>query len=267
MKVPIFVFSFLILALNIRAQEAIYGDQFDSGVLPVSEATGYQVSLENEAFRITGTGSAPPWSAMRYDFHDGSGREIVVNAATTPKLYIKAKGENSPNLRIDFQDNSGYVTNQNATIVTLENDYKIYELDYTDRLLDGAYGGPCMTAPCVVDASNEVTINWNAPLAYAINALRFYQNQGTGIGTSIQENYRSSWKIAPNPVANQLQIISSTFINKPMPYQISSISGQIISNGRIMASEPIDVRSMVPGLYIFTVFEAGSPIPLKFIKQ
>ena len=116
-------------------------------------------------------------------------------------------------------------------------------------------------------ASNEVTINWNAPLAYAINALRFYQNQGIGDVTSIQENYRSSCKIAPTLVANQLQIIGSTFINKPMSYQISSISGKVISNDRIMANEPIDVSAMLPGLYIFTVFEAGSPISLKFIKQ
>ena len=82
MKVSIVVFSFLILASTIRAQEAIYEDQFDSGVLPVGEADGYQLSLENEAFRIIGTGSAPLWSAMRYDFHDA----LVLPSLRTPCL-------------------------------------------------------------------------------------------------------------------------------------------------------------------------------------
>ncbi|MEM9723817.1 MAG: cellulase N-terminal Ig-like domain-containing protein, partial [Bacteroidota bacterium] len=241
MKVSICVFSFLILASTIRAQEAIYGDQFDSGALPVGEATGYQVSLENQTFRIMGTGSAPAWSAIRYDFHDGSGSEIVVNAATTPKLYLKAKGENRPNLRVDFLDNSGYVTNQNATTVTLEEDYNIYELDYTDRLLDGAFGGPCTTAPCVVDASQLLGLIFfiNAPEGgYEGNV----DIDWLSIGTPLEEAPPpAAYEIRYNQVSyltNRKKIISIVSANATgeVPYQILDEEGREVRSGTSTAS-------------------------------
>ncbi len=155
-----------ILFYNCYGQEIIYEDRFDNNVFSVGDnPMGYAMQLVDETFQIIGNGAAGPWTAMAYINHDGSGNETLVNSSSSPKLYIKARGENSPELRIDFQDETGYVTNQNPVALVLDDDYSIYEFDYTGRLQDGAYGGPCTSAPCVVDATklHGLIIFVNAP--------------------------------------------------------------------------------------------------------
>lgn len=142
------------ILLSVESQEVVYQDEFNSGVLSVGDdPNGYATTISNDNFRITGNGAAGPWTAMSYYFHTGANDRILVDGSETPKLYIKAKGQNQPSLRIDFQDETGYLTNQNPVEMTLDNNYKIYEFDFTGRLLDGAFSGPCTSAPCIVDAS------------------------------------------------------------------------------------------------------------------
>jgi len=142
--------SFILLS-----QSVVYEDHFDDGILSVGgDPTGYMMTLSDGTMQIVGTGAAGPWTAMSYEMHDGTGSPILVDASESPKLYIRAKGENSPSLRIDLQDEAGYVTNLDPIEITLDDDYSIYEYDYTGRLADGAYGGtPCTSAPCPLDES------------------------------------------------------------------------------------------------------------------
>lgn len=147
-------FLLFLLTFSIKGQDVVYSESFDNEIFSiVGNPGGYTLSKENEALRIIGNGTANPYAAWSYNFHNGNGTAIIVNAATVPKLYIKAKGSNNPILRIDFQDNTGYVTNLNAVEVALSDEYQILEYNYTGKLLDGAYGGPCTSSPCTVDAS------------------------------------------------------------------------------------------------------------------
>lgn len=145
---------FSLTILMVYAQDIIYEDRFDNGVLSVgNNPTGYTQNLGDTTYQIIGNGAAGPWTAMSYNMHNGSGSPILLDASDSPKIYIRAKGENQPSLRIDFQDETGYVTNLNPIAVSLTNDYEIYALDYTGNMLDGGYAGPCTNAPCDVDAS------------------------------------------------------------------------------------------------------------------
>ncbi len=151
-----------------HSQDIVYEDHFDTDIFSVgNNPTGYTLQNVNNTFQINGNGAAGPWTAMSYILHDGAGNQTLIDASESPKLYIKVKGEGQPSLRIDFQDETGYVTNQNPAEFNITNAYKIYEYDYTDRLLDGAYGGPCTVAPCIVDASK-------------LQSLIFFVNAPTG---------------------------------------------------------------------------------------
>ena len=153
---------------SVYAQGEIYKDEFTSSILSVgNDPNGYTTSISDNNFRITGNGNAGQWAAMSYYFHDGDNNRILIDASDSPKIYIKVKGQNQPSLRIDFQDQTGYVTNQSPIEITLDNSSTIYEYDYTGRMFDGAFGGPCTNAPCVVDATK-------------LQALMLFVNAPTG---------------------------------------------------------------------------------------
>jgi len=151
----------------IHAQVLIYEDHFDDGILSVGDnPAGYTMTLGDSTFQITGNGAAGPWTAMSYSTHNGAGTPTLIDASGSPKLYIRARGENTPSLRIDFQDETGYVTNLSPIELMLNDNYSIYEYDFTDRLSDGAYGGtPCSVSPCPVDpaAIQGIVLFVNAP--------------------------------------------------------------------------------------------------------
>lgn len=160
------LFTVSLAFFQLDAQDLAYADDFDKGILSVgNNPTGYTMSLEDEHFQIKGNGNASAWTAMTYRMHDGAGSNLLVDASQVPKLYIRAKGTMRPKLRIDLQDRAGHFTNLNPWEVDLDEDYEVYELDFTGRLLDGAFGGPCTSSPCMVDASSlqALVLFVNAP--------------------------------------------------------------------------------------------------------
>ena len=141
-----------LFSLSIYAQDPLYSEEFDTEIFSVGDApTGYEFELNEEAWNITGTGTAAPWTTFIYSFHNKDGGALTLNAEASPVIYIRAKGTNSPELRIDLQDEEGYMTNQNPASITLTDNYQVYSLNYSSRLLDGAYGGVCTSGPCPVD--------------------------------------------------------------------------------------------------------------------
>lgn len=149
--------------ITVCVQAQLYSDDFNQSINNTTPPGGYSTSIiNNETLELIGNGTAGVYSAVSYTAHN-NGTAITVNTASSPKLYIKANATGFPELRIDLRDATGYVTNLNATAVNLTAEATIYELDYTGKLQDGGYGGPCTSAPCTVDATNiaglEIFVN------------------------------------------------------------------------------------------------------------
>lgn len=229
------------VTITLYGQDPIYSDAFDTGGLYAgNEPSGFQFEIADDAWRITGTSEGEPWTALSYNLHN-NGTSIVVDAATSPKLYIKAKATNTPELRIDLQDVDGFMTNYNPSSITLTDTYTIYELNYTNRLEDGAYGGPCETAPCPVDPSK-------------LSGLLLFINPGVGgytgtididwisLGQSLEEPTTPTYEIRYNQVA---YLTSRTkYINlagaaefTPVPYEVLNASDEVVLSGTSSTSE------------------------------
>lgn len=141
----------LLLVGNIYGQD--YVDEFNSSINTIDSApSGFIVNIVNEALQIEGDGSGTMWASLNYNLHE-AGTNTTIDISSSPKLYIRAKTNNPLEFRVDLRDHNGFVTNQSPISVDLTNNYKIYEFDYTGKLIDGAYGGPCTSGPCVVDSS------------------------------------------------------------------------------------------------------------------
>lgn len=164
MKTKLLIIIFL-LSLNSFSQ-VIYNEQFDQGINNFQSTTSLTTSLNNDNLTINGNGTSGAWDNIRYDFHN-SGTNTTINASSSPKIYLKIKAENSPVIRVDFVDSNGYSTTQYGLTASPASEFQIYELNYTDRLIDGGYGGPCTSGPCNVDATQLVQ-------------LAFYINPGSG---------------------------------------------------------------------------------------
>ncbi|MGB3775018.1 MAG: glycoside hydrolase family 9 protein, partial [Leeuwenhoekiella sp.] len=98
-------------------------------------------------------------------------------------------------------------------------------------------------------ASNEVTINWNAPVAYAINALNFYQRNGENLSTETIETDKKGmgWKIYPNPTKGTLYIQGKNDLSKS--YKIMDVSGKTVMEGALKSAKNIEVSGLNAGIY------------------
>ncbi|MBQ4805506.1 glycoside hydrolase family 9 protein [Aquimarina sp. MMG015] len=145
--------SFLIAFVG--NSQIIYSDNFDENILSVEPTSAYAVSLSNDNLLINANGTAGAFSPFKYTLHN-NGSDISINISNQTKLYIKVKGSSNPDLRIDIQDEDGFVSNLSPLSIRIDNEFTIYELDYSSNLQDGGYGGSdCTqaTAPCPVDPS------------------------------------------------------------------------------------------------------------------
>ncbi|WP_445732888.1 glycoside hydrolase family 9 protein [Mariniflexile sp.] len=158
----------IILNLNclIAVAQTIYSDEFNEGINNTSSSSSLTSSISNNNLRIVGNGSAGPWDNTIYSFHN-SGNNINVNATSNPKLYIKVKADNPLQMRIDLIDVNGYVTNATPSSISLNSNYQIFEINYTGKLKDAGYAGPCSPGPCVVNAAQ-------------LKGLMFFFNAGAG---------------------------------------------------------------------------------------
>ena len=158
--------TFVLLQSLIGVSQVIYSDQFNEGINNCSSSSSLSSSINNDNLQIVGDGTANDWASLGYSFHN-SGSSTIINAASNPKLYIKIKAENNPQVRIDLKDTNGYVTSLTPSAITTNANYQIIEIDYNAKLEDGGYGSSCASAPCVVDASQ-------------LSGIVLYFNPGTG---------------------------------------------------------------------------------------
>lgn len=225
--------SFLLLSISINAQ--VYTDNFNESIVSTdSPPTGFTIAISNQNLQINSDGNGGAWSAIQYNMHT-SGTSTTIDTSSSPKLFIKAKASNPVTFRIDLRDETGYVTNQNSTSVNLTTDYEIYEFDYTSKLFDGGYGGPCaaVDAPCPVDATK-------------IGGLSIFTNPGTGMYTGIID---IEWiALGASPVSipdhsvrlnqvgyftdqNKIISVNSSFDFSGLNYTITNSSNTIVKTG------------------------------------
>ncbi|QBN19150.1 glycoside hydrolase family 9 protein [Flavobacterium nackdongense] len=156
--------------INFVASQIVYSDNFNQGINNTAyPSAAYSTSLVSENLRIVGNGTAGAYAAISYGIHD-NGALKDINISGNNKLYIKVKGTGGASLRIDLQDRAGFVTNRNASSISLTTTYQIFEILYTGKFQDGGYGGsPCTSAaaPCTV---NNTTIK----------NIIFFVNDATG---------------------------------------------------------------------------------------
>lgn len=115
-------------------------------------------------------------------------------------------------------------------------------------------------------ASNEVTINWNAPMLYAINALQNYQNQETALSNEDLIKNDNDVSIYPNPVSSNLYFNSNSHDLRNI--EVYSIQGKKVfaSNGTLIKNN-IDFSSFKPGIYFLKINTDKGSITKKIIKK
>ncbi|WP_108803473.1 glycoside hydrolase family 9 protein [Aquimarina sp. Aq107] len=151
----LFTIALSFLIAFVGNSQIIYSDNFDENISSVEPTSAYAVSLSNDNLLINANGTAGAFSPFKYTLHN-NGSDVSINISNQTKLYIKVKGSSNPDLRIDIQDEDGFVSNLSPLSIRIDNEFTIYELDYSSNLQDGGYGGSdCTqaTAPCPVDPS------------------------------------------------------------------------------------------------------------------
>lgn len=270
--------SVILLTSTHCFSQAIYSDEFEQGINSCSSTSSLTTSLNNDNLIISGNGNSGAWESLTYSLHS-NGTNVNLNASSNPKLYIKVKAENFPELRIDFIDINGYVTNQMPSSINLNSNFQIFEIDYTGKFLDGGYGAPCTNGPCSVDNTQ-------------LTSLMFFINPGNGgyngdieiewisIGESLETVI--DYDIRYNQIGyfpNKSKYINLVSINNfsPKNYQVLDANDNVVLNGTSETVNywndggeyvsKVNVSSITsPGVYKFKTneleinFEIGSDI-------
>ena len=115
-------------------------------------------------------------------------------------------------------------------------------------------------------ASNEVTINWNAPMLYAINALQSYQNQGIALSTIKSKLKDDGIRMYPNPVGNNLYFASKSQNIKNV--ELYSVQGKRVFafQGELKA-KGIDISNLNKGVYFVRLNTDKGAVTKRIIKK
>lgn len=115
-------------------------------------------------------------------------------------------------------------------------------------------------------SSNEVTINWNAPLYYTSVALSTAANSAV-LSTNTPELTEAvnALSVYPNPTSDFINIklnnASSFVVN------IFTMDGKSVLSQEIDASNPLNVSNLSTGMYFIRVSNEGQNYVTKFVKN
>ncbi len=123
-------------------------------------------------------------------------------------------------------------------------------------------------AQCYVDdwcsySTNEITINWNAPLVYLSGALDFVYNdqfwtEGEEEVLEVVKNIPI--RIHPNPATDRITIVTTE--SSPVKGSIFSLTGQLVM---AFDESEVDVRSLDAGTYLLKIQQNHSTYSRKLI--
>lgn len=115
-------------------------------------------------------------------------------------------------------------------------------------------------------STNEVTINWNAPLAYAINALKIYQNEGVALNVYDNSTNVDALQMYPNPVNRRLKI--NTVLNDIEEILLFSVAGKLIYKAKFPPKQyQIDVSNFKDGVYFLKIKTSKGILVKKILKN
>lgn len=239
-----------------------YVDEMDDNTnLYISEPNGFTSATANDTWTLTGDGSAGAYAAFNYQAHNELGETILIDAAgSNDKLFVRAKAsELNTILRIDVQDNQGYVSNLAAVTTTLDTAYAVYELDFANSYQDGAFGGsPCTTQPCAVDPERVSNL-----LVYINPDLGGYNGTvdidwisfGSALVGVEQVEYLQNLKMYPNPANEWIKLEYQLTEAADMELEIINAMGQKVLHQELGKEFPgshaarTDILRIPPGLY------------------
>ncbi|MBQ4818806.1 glycoside hydrolase family 9 protein [Aquimarina sp. MMG016] len=115
-------------------------------------------------------------------------------------------------------------------------------------------------------STNEITINWNAPLVYAMHALDFYQKKNITLSVDDFEPVSELFKVFPNPTSRLLNI-KLPKNNANATLELYSIQGKKIIEKQLNNEESsINISNLNSGLYLIKVFGDNNTYTSKIIK-
>ena len=260
-----------------------YVDEVDETTINfITDVDGLAVTTTAEDIVITGNGTGGDFAAITYKTHDIAGDSIAVDAAGSGnKFYIRAKSTVAgTELRLDLQDNLGYITNLNALTNTIGTEYAVYEYSFGSSLYqDGAYGGsPCMTQGCIVDAMR-------------IQAMQMFVNPGVGefdgvlsidwisFGAPLSVGVQNFDKIQtmrafPNPTTDAVAVEYDLVKSAAIQINVYSLLGERVLENNLgtqtegLQLETINLEQLPLGMYVVQILADGqSAGTLRLMKK
>jgi hypothetical protein len=235
----------LILSVFILVQSGfsqVFVEQFDNTPASfIGGATSYSSSTAGGEWTINCTNTGA-YDAFSYQTNDGTAA-VIVDATGNNKVFVRAKASAvGTQLRMDVQDEAGYLTSIPGITKSLTTDYLVLEYDFSGVYQDGGYGGtPCTAGPCPVDGSK-------------IKQLIFYVNPGQGgYNGSVVVDYISFGEAAGSVITSNVfqdhfsqdsSINSFTFFGQGLSAELSGTTEVVIHGDG--TSGPYD-----PLVYIF----------------
>lgn len=189
--------------------------------------------------------------------------------------YITGYGDSAPidpHHRISFADNvaapvPGMVVGGPHSSVPLPLDGECLLSDYTTGLEPAKtyFDGWCSYS------TNEVTINWNAPMLYSLHALRAIQTDNTGTTLSNPDNYQDAFaerfEIYPNPTSGEVSL-SAKEENQNGTIDVFTLGGEkIITTAFDNDNSVIDLSNSAIGIYLMQITIGDQTFTTKVVKQ
>ncbi len=254
--------TFIVFALCILQQgfSQVYLDDFSATPASFVQAgaASYSTSLANGELTVNCTNTGP-YDIFTYKMNDGTALKTV-DATGNNKIFVRAKASSvGTQLRLDVQDEAGYLTSLAGITKTLTNDYLILEYDFTGNYTDGGYGGtPCSAGPCPVDGSKVANLQFYVNPgqggfsgSVVIDYISFGESPGGGITSDIfqdhftQDSSINAFGVYPPGYNIQVQSANSQLVitgdGSPGPYDAFAYD---IRNP--VTLEPIDI-DVLPG--------------------
>ncbi|MEL7121085.1 MAG: T9SS type A sorting domain-containing protein [Bacteroidota bacterium] len=166
------LFIMLTCLISTAGMSQVFLDEFDNGdASNMGGVASYSFSEENGELTITANNTGP-WDSFSYNITDPTtGDPMTLDMTGNNKIFIRVKASNvGTQFRVDVQDVADNTTTLNSIVKTLTTDFMVLEFDFTDKYLDGGFGGTGCSgdaAPCPVDGTQ-------------ISRLVMYTNPGSG---------------------------------------------------------------------------------------
>jgi hypothetical protein len=171
----------------------VYVDQFDNVPAAFIPNNGpYASATANSELSVTCTNTGA-YDVFAYILNNGTAATIL-DMTGNNKVFVRAKASSvGTQLRLDIQDEAGYITSIPGITKTMTTDFLVLEYDFSGVYQDGGYGGtPCTAAPCAVDGSKT-------------KQLLFYVNPGQGgFSGSVVIDYISFGEAAGNVITSNV---------------------------------------------------------------